>query len=314
MNIKSRIIKYMIFLLIVGISSAFLIISVSFFLGAPDLTYDKNTTIYSDDGHVIGFERGLENRQWVSLDEVSDHYIQAVLVAEDKHFYQHWGFDFKRMVQAMWRNIRTWSLKEAASTLTQQYARNLFLSHEKTWIRKIKEAFYTIRLEMFYSKDEIFEGYINTIYFGHGAYGVETASQFFFNKPAKELTLGEAAMLASIPRGPTYFSPLNNYQRATERQQLVLRLMEKNDYISTTDYELARREHLSFEQTKRTNQAKLGNYFHDLVRHEAGKLLQVDEATIRSNGYKIYTTMGVKDQIQLEKIIEKTIDITSEVQ
>src|SRR5690625_342908 len=122
MDIKNRIIKYILILLVLGISCRFLLISISFLLVAPDLTYEKNTTIYSQDGHVIGYERGLENRQWISLDEVDEHYIQAVLVAEDKHFYKHWGFDFKRMAQAMWHNIRSWSLKEGASTLNQQYA------------------------------------------------------------------------------------------------------------------------------------------------------------------------------------------------
>src|SRR5690625_6762292 len=101
-------------------------------------------------------------------------------------------------------------MKEVASTISQHYAKNLYLTQEKTWLRKLKEALYTIRLEMFYSKDEILSGYLNSIYYGHGAYGIETASHVYFGKAAKELTLAEATILAGIPKGPTYYSPFNN--------------------------------------------------------------------------------------------------------
>src|SRR5690625_188759 len=296
------------------ISSLLIILFIAFLLGPPSLTNEKNTSIYSYDGHLIGYERGEENRQWISLDEVKDHFIDAVIIAEDKNFYKHRGFDLKRTAHALWKNIRSWSLKEGASTLTQQYARNLYLSHEKTWLRKIKEAFYTIRLEMFYTKDEISEGYINTIYFGHGTYGVETASNYFFNKKANELTIAEATMLASIPRGPTYYSPLNDFKRAKQRQQHILRLLKNNENISETSFTLAKQEHLTFTQKQRPTQVRLGAYFHDLVRKEASELLKIDEAAIRANGYEIYTTLGVNEQIQLEKTIEQTIDDVSDIQ
>src|SRR5690625_5106731 len=299
--------------LIICIGSLLFILLFSFILGPPSLSNEKNTTFYSYDGQVIGYEQGLENRQWVSLDDVSDHFIQAIITAEDKHFFNHKGFDVKRMAQALWKNIRTWSLKEGASTLTQQYARNLYLSHEKTWWRKLKEAFYTIRLEMFYSKEEILEGYLNTIYFGHGTYGIETASHYFFNKQANQLTLAEATMLASIPRGPTYYSPLNNHKRAKQRQKHILHLLKNNDIISEKNYELARREHLSFAKQK-PDPVQLGAYFHDLVQAEASRRLNVDESVIRSNGYHIYTTLGLSEQIQMEKIAEETIEQGSDIQ
>src|SRR5699024_9034919 len=113
------------------------------------------------------------------------------VAVEDRRFYDHHGFDYGRIFSAALADLRSLSLREGASTLTQQYARNLFLNHEKTWTRKVKEAFYTVRIEMFYSKDEILEGYLNTIYFGHGAYGIEAASRFYFDKHANELTVAE---------------------------------------------------------------------------------------------------------------------------
>src|SRR5699024_5276042 len=158
-------------------------------------------------------------------------------------------------------DIKSLSLKEGASTLTQQYARNLFLTQEKTWLRKVKEAFYTIRLEMFYSKEEILEGYLNTIYFGHGAYGIEAASMHFFHKNANELTLAEAAMLAGIPKGPTYYSPLNDEERAKKRQERILSLMLEQEVISKDAYEEARNEELHYKQASMTEQTETGPYF-----------------------------------------------------
>lgn len=295
-------------------TSFILVLCIAFLLGPPPIITDKNTAIYSHDGHLIGYEQGLENRQWVPLEDISEHFINAVIVAEDKHFYKHKGFDLKRTLMALWKNLRTWSLKEGASTITQQYARNLYLSHEKTWLRKVKEAFYTIRLEMFYSKDDILEGYMNTIYFGHGAYGIETASDYYFNKRAKELTIAEATLLASIPRGPTYYSPHNDLKRAKARQIHILRLLKHQGVVDDTDYTLAKREHLTFTKKKRPMQVRFGAYFHDVVRKEASALLEIDEEALRARGYKIYTTLSVKQQAQLEESIATNIEETSDIE
>ena len=135
--------------------------------------------------------------------------------------------------------LRQWSKVQGASTITQQYARNLFLGHDKTWTRKFNEAFYTIRLEMNYSKKEILEGYLNTIYYGHGAYGAQAASQYYFGKDAKDLTLSEASMLAGIPKGPSNYSPLDNFEKAKSRQQIVLQAMKNKNYISEANMEKA---------------------------------------------------------------------------
>src|SRR5699024_9725472 len=159
-------------------------------------------------------------------------FLQAIVLVEDKQFYEHHGFQFNRMLKAVWTNIRAQTLKEGASTITQQLAKNLYLTHEKTWARKIKEAFYTIRLEMFYSKEEILTSYLHSIYFGHGAYGIHDASQFFFNKKPADLSLAEAATLAAIPKGPTYYSPLNNETKAAARKQLILQLLQQENIIT----------------------------------------------------------------------------------
>lgn len=300
----------MLFSTILFIASIYFI---SFLLGPPELTTEQNTIYYSKTEEVIGEERGTENRYSVDLGDIPDHVVDATLAIEDQHFYDHHGFDIKRIAGAALADIKSLSLKEGASTLTQQYARNLFLTHEKTWTRKIKEAFYTVRLEMYYSKDELLNGYLNTIYYGHGAYGIEAASRYFFNKHADELTVAEAAMLAGIPKGPSYYSPINNYDKAKERQHNILKQLLNQDKISASTYEAAKEEQLNFHQTENTQNKAIGPYFQDIALKEAANILQIDEEIVRSSGYRIYTTLNIEKQHALEEKIKETITDHSEI-
>ncbi|MGM8211445.1 transglycosylase domain-containing protein [Virgibacillus sp. W0430] len=293
------------------ISGTFIVIFLS---GPPNLEKEHNTIYYSHTGTVIGNEQGLESRYAVSLNEIPDQLIQATLQVEDQHFYTHHGFDYKRIVRALLKNVQTRSLKEGASTLTQQYARNLYLSHEKTWVRKLKEAFYTLRLEAFYSKDEILEGYLNIIYYGHGAYGVEAASQTFFDKHVNELTLPEAAMLAGIPKGPTYYSPFNDEERAKNRQEKILRLLRNKKLITEAEYVLAKQSPLKYAPLKNKRTSEVGPYFQDIALNEASRLLDMPIDDIKTAGLHIYTTVDVPMQKQLEAHIERQIDSTSELE
>lgn len=299
---------------ILGVSLLIGVYFVSFLLGPPKLTNDQNTIYYGIHDKVIGEESGLENRYWVDLEKISPHVINATLAIEDQHFYEHNGFDLTRIASAVLTDLKTMSLKEGASTLTQQYARNLYLSHEKTWTRKIKEAFYTVRLEMYYSKNEILEGYLNTIYYGHGAYGIETASRYYFNKSANELSLAESAMLAAIPKGPSYYSPFNNMKNAKQRQKLILKEMRESGSISKQEYFLATRKKLAFTEQKEREKHAAAPYFQDTVLREAARVMELDKEMIRSGGYKIYTTLDVNLQKKLEKNVEETIQPSSEIQ
>ncbi|MGY0694970.1 transglycosylase domain-containing protein [Virgibacillus sp. FSP13] len=287
---------------------------VSFLLGPPKLTTDQNTIYYSKDNQVIGEESGNESRYWVDLDDMSDQLVKATLLAEDQHFYDHNGFDIPRIASAIWTDLKNMSLKEGASTLTQQYARNLYLSFDKTWTRKLQEAFYTVRLEMFYSKDEILEGYLNTIYYGHGAYGVEAASRYFFNKSADELSLAEASMLAAIPKGPTYYSPFNNMENAKERQKWILGLLLEKDVIDQETYFLATSEKLAFAKPKKQKEDRTAPYFQDTVLQDAATILKLDEEQIRSGGYQIYTTLDLEQQKQLEAKIDAVFQDSSKME
>src|SRR5699024_956837 len=186
------------FFFIAFIGSAFLVILYS--LGAPTIAHDKDITIVDQTGLVISEEAQVIN----DIKEVPHYLLEGVILAEDQHFYDHFGIDLRGIARALLRNMESGQLKEGASTISQQLARNLYLSHEKTWSRKAKELYYTIRLEMFYSKEQLLTAYLNTIYFGHGAYGISEASQFYFGKQVDDLSLAEATMLIGIPKGPTY--------------------------------------------------------------------------------------------------------------
>ncbi|WP_077298085.1 transglycosylase domain-containing protein [Virgibacillus pantothenticus] len=303
-------------LILSGICIAFVIgvYVVSFLLGPPPITMNQQTTLYTSSGEPFSEVGNKQTEKWVELDQVADEAIQATLAVEDRHFYDHRGFDVKRIFGAMVENIKTLSLKEGASTLTQQYARNLYLTHEKTWWRKIKEAFFTVRLEMFYSKSEILEGYLNTIYYGHGAYGIEAASKYFFNKSASELSLAEAAMLAGIPKGPTYYSPFNNQAKAQQRQQQILKIMENQTLITSSAYQTAKNEVLHYRKTDDNKEIQIGSYFQDTAIKEAASILELDADAVRGGGYHIYTTMQKQEQTQLEEQITNTISKQSKIQ
>ena len=171
--------------------------------------FSLTTRIYDENDNLIAI-RYLENRIEVPLEEISEHVIKATVAVEDHRYYHHTGFDLAGFGRALINNIKNRQVAQGGSTITQQLAKNLFLSHERTMERKIKEAIYTIHLERCYSKNEILEMYLNTIYYGHSAYGIEAAAQTYFGKSAASLTLAEAALLAGLPRGPQYYSPFIN--------------------------------------------------------------------------------------------------------
>ena len=188
-----------------------------------DIHGSNRIVMFDKDDNV--FYENSSNTSWVSLSDVSQYAKDGIIATEDKNFYSHNGFDYLRIIKAMYNNIKTGELSQGASTISQQYIKNLFLTFDKTWNRKIEEAYLTFELEVHYSKDEILEGYINTINYGAGNYGIEDASLYYFNKHAKDLTLAEASMIVGIPKNPTYYNPIYYYENAKNRQKVVLQSM-----------------------------------------------------------------------------------------
>jgi len=283
-------------------------------LGPPPLAVSQSTLFYAENGDIIGESHNGQKRYWARLDEISPYLIDATISIEDKRYYSHHGFDVTRIAGAILADIKAMAKVQGASTISQQYARNLFLAHEKTWKRKLLEAFYTIRLEMYYSKQTILEGYLNTIYYGQGAYGAEAASQFYFGKSAIDLTLAEASLLAGIPKGVGIYSPLVSEENAKGRQKLILQSMVSNEYIDKNSAEMAANEPLTFIGKHLYTKTKIAPYFQDTVRHALKTELKLDDRTIALGGLKVYTTLNLEQQEIAEQTVENLIQKQSDIQ
>ncbi|WP_277673906.1 transglycosylase domain-containing protein [Piscibacillus halophilus] len=307
-----KILTPIIALLVFTISAGVVILVYSVLQGPPEINLDENTIVYDQDGEVLAVEQGVQNRFWVELDDISPHVLDAFLAAEDEHFYQHFGFDVKRILGATYYNILSMDKLQGASTITQQYARNVFLTNQKTWKRKIQEALIALRLEIFQDKNEILEGYLNTIYFGHGQYGIQAASQFYFDKNADDLTLEEAALLSGIPKGPSVYSPLVSYENAIDRQKWILERMHETGKITETAMNRAKQKELSVSVTASEQETEVGKYLTEYAMKEASKILGIDRQSLDGQGYQVYTTINQEAQQKLEQTIQEELPEDSE--
>lgn len=271
--------------------------------GAPALTVPKASIFYDSQDNQIGDYYTEERRYWTSLDNMSPYLIDATVAVEDKDFFDHNGFDYSRIAGALVADLKAGAMVQGASTLTMQYARNLYLTHDKTWSRKINEALYAYRLERFYSKEEILEGYLNTVYYGHGMYGVEAASRYFYGKSAKDLTLAEASMLAGVPKGPTYYSPTVDFERAKNRQHVILQLMVEQGKITADEQQKAANEQLVFKNEEWVASKKTAPYFIDAALAEAEQILADKGIAFAEGGWKIRTTLNQAHQQAAEKAV-----------
>ena len=278
----------------------------------PKLPIDKANRFYFYDENNKVFETG-NNQEWVKLDDISPYLIQATIAIEDKNFYHHKGFDYLRIMKAMYRNITSGKRLEGASTISQQYAKNLFLDFDKTWKRKIDEAWLTIRLESHYSKDKILEGYLNTINYG-GIFGIENASKYYFNKSAKDLTIAEASILAGIPKDPSYYSPLANEDAAKQRQKLILSAMEKQNYITEEQMNKAYKKQLTYHVDKKEKELKMLMYYQDAVMKELQSIKTIPASFLKTGGLKIYTNLDMEAQKTMEENIDKYLEYNPKLQ
>ncbi len=277
----------------------------------PKLEINKSQSFYLyDTKNELVFN---DDKSWISLENISPYLINATISTEDKYFYKHIGFDYLRIAKAIVTNIVKRDKSEGASTITQQYARNLFLNFEKTWKRKIDEALLACELEVHYTKDEILEGYLNTINYG-GVYGIESASKYYFGKSAKDLTLAEATLLAGIPQSPSNYSPVKNYKKSKERQKIVLLMMKNNNKITNEEYNNALNTNLTILGKTEKKEVTSINYFKDSVLEELKKITNIPEEITKTGGLKIYTTLDIEAQEDLEKAVYSYINDETKVQ
>ena len=281
---------------------------------SPKIVLNSANRIYLyDNKEELVFESN-NNNDWVSLKDISMYVTNATIISEDKSFYNHSGFDYLRIGKAMFNNIKSGTIVEGASTISQQYVKNLYLDFNQTWKRKIDEAFLTIKLELRYSKDEILEGYLNTINYGQGNYGIASASKYYFNKNASDLTLEEALMLVGIPRSPENNNPIANYDNCIKRARIIASLLVKNGYITKEEYDNLYKNKIEIYGKRERNNMSTLMYYSDAVNEELNSISSIPKSLIKSGGIKIYTTLDVNAQKKLDDSIKENGSNEDDVQ
>ena len=258
---------------------------------------DAASQFYDINGNVIYTTLSEERRVPVSIDKIPKHVQQAFIAIEDNRFYEHSGIDYRGTARAL---VSTLSGREVqgGSTITQQLAKNAFLTQERSIIRKIKEAFIAKELEHKYTKDEILTMYLNQIYFGQGAYGIESASLYYFGKHVQNLDIAEAATLAAIPKSPNYYNPFENPKESKNRQELVIDQMVKYGFISADSATKAKAKKMVYS-TSHKQQNNPRGYFFDMISQKV--IAEVGADALYKGGLKIYTTLDMDMQLAAEK-------------
>src|SRR6266576_731242 len=246
------------------------------------------TELYDDQSRVIG-TFALQRRVVATYDDYPEVLRNALVSIEDKDFYAHSGINFWRIAGAAYRDIESGGKVQGASTLTMQLARNLFLSPDRSFYRKVQEALLAIQIERRFSKEQILTLYANQIYLGHGVYGFEAASEFYFSKPAKQLTLDEAALLAGLPKSPQYYSPIAHPDRAQKRRNLVLNSMLEDGKITAGPATEARNKPLELKLQRDSN--SLAPYFTEDIRRYLENKYGSDQ--VHQGGLRVYTSLDM---------------------
>lgn len=263
------------------------------------------TKFYSHDGEVIKTFTAYTFSK-VELKDVPEELKEAIIATEDKNFYRHGGYDIFGLARSTIQNVLAGHVVQGASTITQQLARILFLSNEKTFTRKIKELVIAARIEKTISKDQILEMYLNNVYLGSGAYGVEGAARIYFNKHIKDCTLPELALIAGLPQAPSVYSPYNNLDLAVKRRNQVLTRMYKMRYITKDEYEKAKEAKVVLNDMPQFYTTNKAPYFCDYIMQELQKL-GFDENEIIHGGYKVITTLDSKAQIAANEAVVRDL-------
>lgn len=260
------------------------------------------TVIYDQDGKIAS-TIAASDIKGVGLEEIPEDVIHAVIATEDQRFYKHNGINYVGIARAFIENVKSGEVVAGGSTITQQLAKNVFLTHDRTYIRKLKELVLTKKIERTYSKDEIIVRYLNQIYFGEGAWGIQRAAETYFGKNAKDLTLSESAILAGLIKAPSVLSPVKNFEKSIERRNIVLSLMQKEGYITQSEVVQAKAQKIVLKSKKTTDEYD-GKYAHyvDHIIEEASEEYGLTANEILAGGYSIYTELNPTVQEATEKV------------
>lgn len=291
-------------------------------INLKDISLVQNSYMYDRDGSLVSeIVSDHENRVLVPFNKIPEEVKQIFLTSEDRHFYEHKGFDFMGMVRATASNVKDKKIDQGASTITQQLSRNLYLSHERSFSRKLTELAYSYQLEKKYKKNEILEAYLNTIYFNNGVYGVGSAAQFYFSKPLKSLTVGEMAFICAIPNNPTLYDPLKHFDYTKSRQERLLKGLKDAGVITDKELKKAIKQKIKLDVEKREDKypdyvSYVNDEFTQLVSESEGFDKRLQKAsgkqkekienelsarvsTLMKDGVKIYTALDPYMQNQV---------------
>lgn len=272
---------------------------------AGEIRPPASSQIYDSAGNEIANIHAAENRMPVKIEQIPANLQQAFVAVEDNRFYEHKGVDPKGLLRALYSNITKNEIAEGGSTITQQLAKNAYLTQERTFKRKIQEVFLAIQLEKQYTKQEILELYLNQIYFGQGAYGVQAASKIYFGKNVEDLNLSECALLAGIPKSPNYFSPFNNFQASLDRRNVVIDQMVKYHYINHEEAVAAKTTEIILAQPNVPEEQKDAEAFINYVTQILVERYGAD--SIYKEGLKIYTTIDMDIQRMAEQVVKDNL-------
>ena len=306
MSLLKKIIKINIILLIIFILFIISLYIIAYYSPVLDIKSYGQYYLYDDKNNIV--YQGSKTNKWVSLDDISPNMKNAIISIEDKNFYKHRGFDYLRIIKTLFLNVKNKEIVGGASTISQQYVKNLYLDFDKTLERKLEEAWLTLKLEMHFSKDEILEGYLNTINFGEGNYGIENASNYYFNKSAKDLTMEEAIMLAGIPKSPNNYNPVSNYDNAIKRSKVVINSMVNNNYISLEDGNNLFKNNIEIYGKKDNGELSNIMYYQDAVKQELRNIKSVPKTLVDTGGIRVYTSLNIDLQKKLEESVNKYIE------
>lgn len=291
-------------------------------INLKDISLVQNSYMYDRDGSLVSeIVSDHENRVLVPFNKIPEEVKQIFLTSEDRHFYEHKGFDFMGMVRATASNVKDKKIDQGASTITQQLSRNLYLSHERSFSRKLTELAYSYQLEKKYTKNEILEAYLNTIYFNNGVYGVGSAAEFYFSKPLKSLTVGEMAFICAIPNNPTLYDPLKHFDYTKSRQERLLKGLKDAGVITDKELKKAVKQKIKLDVEKREDKypdyvSYVNDEFTQLVSESEGFDKRLQKAsgkqkekienelsarvsTLMKDGVKIYTALDPYMQNQV---------------
>ena len=268
---------------------------------SQDILPPVSSQIYDSAGNELANIHATENRLPVKIEQVPVNLQHAFIAIEDNRFYEHNGIDPRGLLRAAWSNINDREISEGGSTITQQLAKNAYLTQERTMQRKIQEMFLAMKLEKQYTKQEILELYLNQIYFGQGAYGVEAAARTYFGKDVDKLNLSECALLAGTPKSPNYYSPFNDVQAAKSRRNVVLDQMVKYGYIGRMEAQDAKNEELKLAQPAQLTDKREAAYFIDYVTQILIDKYGAD--AVYKEGLKVYTTIDMDMQHKAEAAV-----------